>query len=65
MTQKYFPVEEFFREWRKDSEYVAAYDALEDEFAATSALNQDARRHDTETGRQGCWSRKSLPGRDA
>jgi transcriptional regulator with XRE-family HTH domain len=38
MSRKFIPVEEVFREWRKDSEYVAAYDALEDEFALASAL---------------------------
>jgi ribosome-binding protein aMBF1 (putative translation factor) len=38
MTRKYIPVDESFREWRKDPEYVAAYDALEDEFALASAL---------------------------
>ena len=38
MTRKYIPVEEAFKEWRKDPEYVAAYDALEDEFALASAL---------------------------
>lgn len=30
---KFIPVEESFARWRKDPEYVAAYDALEDEFA--------------------------------
>src|SRR5271154_7547059 len=38
MTRKYIPVEEAFKEWRKDPEYVAAYDALEEEFALASAL---------------------------
>ncbi len=38
MTRQYIPVEEAFREWRKDSEYVAAYDGLEQEFALASAL---------------------------
>ena len=38
MSRKFIPVEEAFREWRKDSEYAAAYDALEDEFAVASAL---------------------------
>jgi ribosome-binding protein aMBF1 (putative translation factor) len=38
MSRKYIPVEESFREWRKDPEYVSAYDALEDEFAVASAL---------------------------
>ncbi len=38
MSRKFIPVEESFREWRKDPKYVAAYDALEDEFAIASAL---------------------------
>ena len=38
MTRKYIPVEEAFRQWRQDPEYVAAYDALEEEFALASAL---------------------------
>jgi ribosome-binding protein aMBF1 (putative translation factor) len=36
--RKFIPVEEAFEEWRKDPEYVAAYDALEEEFALASAL---------------------------
>ncbi len=32
------PVGEVFAEWRRDPEYVAAYDALEEEFALASAL---------------------------
>jgi hypothetical protein len=31
------PVEESFAAWRKDSAYVAAYNALEDEFAGAAA----------------------------
>jgi ribosome-binding protein aMBF1 (putative translation factor) len=38
MKRKYIPAEEAFQEWRKDPEYVATYDALEDEFAVASAL---------------------------
>jgi ribosome-binding protein aMBF1 (putative translation factor) len=38
MSRKFIPVEEAFREWHKDPEFVAAYDALEDEFALASAL---------------------------
>ena len=38
MTGKYIAVEEAFKEWRKDTEYVAAYDALQAEFALASAL---------------------------
>ena len=36
--RKYIPVEEAFERWRKDPEYVAAYDALEEEFALADAL---------------------------
>lgn len=43
MSQRTFiPVEELFSEWRKDPDYVAAYDALEDEYALMEAL-MDAR----------------------
>jgi ribosome-binding protein aMBF1 (putative translation factor) len=38
MMRKYIPVEEASREWMKDPEFRAAYDALEDEFALASAL---------------------------
>lgn len=36
--RRFIPVEEAFAEWRKDPAYVAAYDALADEFALASAL---------------------------
>ncbi|MBI2431851.1 MAG: helix-turn-helix transcriptional regulator [Candidatus Hydrogenedentes bacterium] len=36
--KKTIPVERAFKQWRQDPEYVAAYDALEDEFALASAL---------------------------
>jgi hypothetical protein len=32
------PVNEVFAEWRRAPEYVAAYDALRDEFALASTL---------------------------
>jgi len=38
MTRKFIPVEETFAEWRKNPEYVAAYEALEEEFALADAL---------------------------
>src|SRR6202789_3483787 len=38
MMRKNIPVVESFAEWRKYPEYVAAYDALEGEFALASAL---------------------------
>jgi transcriptional regulator with XRE-family HTH domain len=44
MIRKFIPVEEAFAEWRKDPEYMAAYDALEEEFALAEALIR-ARAH--------------------
>jgi ribosome-binding protein aMBF1 (putative translation factor) len=41
---KTIPVEEAFAEWRKDLEYVKAYEALEDEFALAAAMIE-ARAH--------------------
>lgn len=38
MSRKFIPVEESFARWRKDPEYVAAYDALEDEFALANQI---------------------------
>ena len=38
MTRQYVPAEKAFAEWRKDPEYVAEYDALEEEFALANAL---------------------------
>jgi ribosome-binding protein aMBF1 (putative translation factor) len=38
MKQKFIPVEESFKEWKKNPKYVAAYDALESEFALASAM---------------------------
>jgi len=38
MTRKTIPVAGAFAEWRKDPEFVAAYDALEEEFALAAAL---------------------------
>jgi DNA-binding XRE family transcriptional regulator len=38
MKPKFIPVEESFKQWKKAPEYVAAYDALEGEFALASAL---------------------------
>ena len=36
--KKSIPVETSFAAWRRDPAYVAAYDALEDEFALAAAL---------------------------
>jgi hypothetical protein len=40
--KKMIPVEESFAAWREDPAYVAAYDALEDQFvdAAATAMRQ-------------------------
>lgn len=38
MTRKPLPVEDAFADWRKDPDYVAAYDALDEEFALAGAL---------------------------
>ncbi len=38
MKRKFIPVEEAFARWRQDPAFVAAYDALEEEFALASSL---------------------------
>ncbi len=38
MTRKMIPVEESFAKWRKDPAYLAAYNALEDEFALAEVM---------------------------
>ena len=38
MKTKFIPVEESFKQWKKDPKYVAAYEALEEEFALASAM---------------------------
>jgi ribosome-binding protein aMBF1 (putative translation factor) len=38
MKPKFIPVEASFKQWKKDPKYVAAYDALEKEFAIASAM---------------------------
>lgn len=38
MKRKFIPVEESFKKWKRDPKYVAAYDALEREFAIASAM---------------------------
>lgn len=38
MMRKYIPVEEVAKDWFKRPGFVAAYDALEEEFALASAL---------------------------
>jgi ribosome-binding protein aMBF1 (putative translation factor) len=46
MSEKTIPVKDAFRNWRKDPEYVAAYEALEDEFAVAAALIEARRQAD-------------------
>jgi hypothetical protein len=44
MTREFIPVAEVFAEWRRDPERVAAYDALETEFAlAERRIASDAK----------------------
>jgi ribosome-binding protein aMBF1 (putative translation factor) len=38
MKTKFIPVENSFKKWKKDPKYVAAYNALEAEFALASAM---------------------------
>lgn len=38
MTKKYIPAREAFKDWHQDPSYVAAYDALEEEFALADVL---------------------------
>ena len=38
MKPKFIPVEESFKQWKKNPRYVAAYNALEGEFALASAM---------------------------
>lgn len=38
MKPRFIPVEESFKQWKKDPKYVATYNAMESEFALASAL---------------------------
>jgi len=38
MSRKFIPVEKSFREWRRDPDYVAAYNRLEHQSAVAAAL---------------------------
>jgi ribosome-binding protein aMBF1 (putative translation factor) len=38
MKTQFIPVEESFKQWKKDHKYVAAYNALDEEFALASAM---------------------------
>ncbi len=40
MKRRFIPVEEAFHRWMQNPEYVAAYDALEEEFALAASLIQ-------------------------
>lgn len=44
--RKFIPVEEVFREWEKKPAFVAAYNALEEEFALANALIEARSRAD-------------------
>lgn len=44
MTKKMIPAEDSFAEWRKDPKYVAAYNALEEEFSLARVMIE-ARAH--------------------
>jgi ribosome-binding protein aMBF1 (putative translation factor) len=44
MSRQMIPVEEAFAEWRKDPEYVKAYNALADEFSLAAMIIR-ARTH--------------------
>jgi ribosome-binding protein aMBF1 (putative translation factor) len=46
VIRKSIPVEESFRKWQADPEFVAAYDALEEEFALANALIEARSRAD-------------------
>ena len=41
---RFIPAPNLFAQWRKDSEYIKEYDALEDEFSAVEKLIE-ARKH--------------------
>jgi hypothetical protein len=45
MSRKNIPVEESFAEWRKDPEYVKAFNALEEEFWLAKAMMIEPRAH--------------------
>lgn len=38
MSRKFIPIEETIQEWRKDPEYIAEFEALDEEFALVRAL---------------------------
>ena len=52
MSRKFIPVEEVAQEWMKRPEFVAAYDALEEEFAFRLGAHPGARACRRDAGRQ-------------
>jgi len=46
MKRKFIPATESFAQWKKDPKFVAAYDALETEFALASSLIKARREAD-------------------
>lgn len=38
MSRKFIPIDETIQEWRKDPEYIAEFEALDEEFALVRAL---------------------------
>jgi hypothetical protein len=50
MRRKFISAEESFKRWKKDPKYVAAYDALDEEFALASALIKARSGDDARTG---------------
>ena len=51
MEPKFIPVDESFKKWKKNPRYVAAYNALEEEFALASAVIKAREfRHDAGAG---------------
>lgn len=40
MSRKFIPIDETIQEWRKDPEYIAEFEALDEEFALVRALLQ-------------------------
>ena len=54
MSRKNIPVEESFVAWRKDVEYVEAYNALEDEFWFAMAAIEAGKFDERGEGAGGC-----------
>jgi hypothetical protein len=52
------PVEESFAKWRKDPDYVKAYNALEDEFSLAAAVIRARAGLTQESGSPGIETRR-------